>query len=390
MKISDDLKSIAYKVANRVIEKFWNKELRNRNEELIVIEATMIKVGIDKASSIIEEQKKANKNEGIELTEDFILFMVCKNNHLFSRIFGRHKTDNLEDIPLDSIIEDWKQTKNKISGIEKYFNTEDEHFNNNAYHWYLHLKDKNLFSDIEIPFQILSEYLYFLENYNRPISCVERLNNKMDEHELSKDQRLFIYDKINGLIANADVATQDILSHINIEVLDNRWNLEPYKDLNHEQYSIKYIVKEASNIDDLYERLKFFKHRKLDYERESKDLGWDIGLEEEIQIEIDALEKMIANKIVKQNPINSIEELLGKVQDFIRKGKTIKAIEYLLDNDKIEIKSLKTDFIQLSGQWKEIERKVDLGLVNDIEAGQTRNRITNAVLNLIDEIRNKN
>lgn len=47
---------------------------------------------------------------------------------------------------------------------------------------------------------------------------------------------------------------------------------------------------------------------------------------------------------------------------------------------------MKSDFIQLSGQWKENERKVNLGLVNDMDAGQTRNRITNAVLDLVKEI----
>lgn len=295
MKISDDLKQIAYKVANGVIERFRNKELKDNNEQQIVIEATMIKVGIDKSLSIIEEQNKTNKNEGIELTEDFILFMVCRNNHLFSRIYSRHSTERLlEDISLDSIIEDWKETKNQISGIERYFNTEDEHFNNNAYYWYLHLKDKELFPDIETPFQILSEYLNFLKNFNTPISCVEKLKKKMDDYALNKEQKLFIFDKINGLIANADEETQNNLSHINVEVLDSRWNIEPYQDLNHEQYSIEYTVEEASKIEDLFERLKFFKHRKLEYERESQELGWDIGLGNEIQIEIDVLEKIIA------------------------------------------------------------------------------------------------
>lgn len=387
MKISDDLKQIAYKVANGIIERFRNKELKDNNEQQIVIEATMIKVGIDKSRSIIEEQNKTNKNEGIELTEDFILFMVCKNNHLFSRIYSRHRTERLlEDISLDSIIEDWRETQNQILGIERYFNTEDEHFNNNAYYWYLHLKDKELFPDIEIPFQILSEYLSFLKNYNTPISCVEKLKKKMDDHELNKEQKLFIFDKINGLIANADEETQSNLSHINIEVLDSRWNIEPYQDLDYEQYSIEYIVEEASKIENLFERLSFFKHRKLEYERESQELGWDIGLGNEIQIEIDVLERIITQNSINHKSSNLTEELLATIQGFIKNGQTIKAIEYLLDEDIIATESIKSDFIQLSGQWKENERKVNLGLVNDMEAGQTRNRITNAVLNMVKEI----
>ena len=66
----------------------------------------MFVISIDKTPSIIEEQKKTNKAEGIELTEDFILFMVCKNNHLFNRIYSRYKTEKLETMPLNSIIGD--------------------------------------------------------------------------------------------------------------------------------------------------------------------------------------------------------------------------------------------------------------------------------------------
>jgi|GEM_PF-3134308 len=308
MKISDELKAIAYKVANQVIERFRNKALTNQDEEQIVTEATMIKVGIDKIRSIIEEQNQSKKNEGIEITEDFILFMIFKRNHLFNRILYNFKSDCYESSTVELIITDWKENKNQFEGIEKYFNTIDEHFNNNAYYWYLHLKDKKLFSDLELPFNILSEYLYFIENFRFPITCVERLNKNMDDNELTKEQRLFIYDKINGLIANADEETQNNLSHINIEILDNRWNLEPYQDLNYEKYSIEYIAKEASKIDDYYERLKFLKHQKLEYERQAKELGWDIGLGDEIQIEIEVLEKVIKDNSMIPKSANSIKK----------------------------------------------------------------------------------
>ncbi|WP_373551159.1 hypothetical protein [Haliscomenobacter sp.] len=385
MKISDDFKAIAYKTANQVIEKFRNKELKDKNEEQIVIEATMIKVGIDKIPSIIDKQTQSRKNRGIEITEDFILFMICKNNHLFNRTNERFNLEELEELSVEAIIADWKNTKNEFDGVEKYFNTKDEHFNNNAYYWHLHLRDSNLFPEIELPFEILSEYLYFLDNFRTPITCVEKLKKKMDEYNLTKEQKIFIYDKINGLIANADTGTQNNLAHINIEVLDSRWSLEPYQDLNIEKYSIEFIAEEALKIDDLYERLKFLKHRKIEYEREAENIGWDIGLSDEIQVEIEVLEKRMNDNKFNTKPAGAIENILTNVQEFIKKGYTIEAINYLIDNRLSENESVKRDIYLLSGQWEELERKINLGLINDADAGLTRNRISNAILKITNE-----
>lgn len=385
MKISDDLKAVAYKTANQVIEKFQNIELKDRNEEQIVIEATMIKVGIDKIPEIIREQAQTKRNGGIEITEDFILFMICKDNHLFNRTNERLKSENLEELNVELIVEDWKNTVHQVEGIEKYFNTRDEHFNNNAYYWYLEIRNNDLFPNTELPFQILSEYLFFLDNFRTPITCIDKLNKKMDESDLTKEQKIFIYDKINGLIANADTDTQNALSHINIEVLDCRWNLEPYQDLNIEQYSIEFISEEALKIVDPYERLKFLKLRKLEYEREADSIGWDIGLGDEIQVEIDVLEKRIKDNNLECQPSYAIENVLARVQDFIRKGYTIEAINCLIDNGSFENESRKQEVYLLSGQWNELEQKINLGLINYSEAGQIRNRISSAILKITDE-----
>ena len=49
-----------------------------------------------------------------------------------------------------------KLKKEGNKGIEKYLNTNDPHFNYNAYFWYIGLKENNLFEDMEIPFKILN------------------------------------------------------------------------------------------------------------------------------------------------------------------------------------------------------------------------------------------
>ena len=385
MKISNDLKAIAYKISNLVITKYRNEELKNSDDEQIVVEARMIKVGIEKIPMIIIEQTQTKRNGGIEITEDFMLYMVLKDNHLFNRANERLKFDDFEELNVEQIIEDWRSTVHKVEGIEKYFNTRDEHFNNNAYHWYLEIKDNNLFPDTELPFQILSEYLFFCDNFRTPITCIDRLNKKMDESNLIKEQKIFIYDKINGLIANADIDTQNTHSNIMLGILDCRWNLEPYQDLNSEQYSIEFIANESVKIVDLYERLKFLKLRKIEYEREADSIGCDIGLGDEIQVEIDVLEKRIKDNHIDAQSSNSVENVLARVQEFIRKGDTIEAIDYLIDNDSFENESRKRDVYLLSGQWKELERKMNLGLISDMEALGIRNRISYTILKITDE-----
>ena len=114
-------------------------------------------------------------------------------------------------------------------------------------------------------------------------------------------------------------------------------------------------------------------------------MGWDIGLGDEIQVEIDVLEKRISDRNLNPQSSQAIENVLAKVQDFIKNGDTFEAINYLIDNGSFETESRSQEVNLLSGQWNETQRKIDLGQISDSEAGQIRNRISSAILKIAGE-----
>lgn len=216
--------------------------------------------------------------------------------------------------------------------LEKYFGTEDEHFNHNAYYWYMELKESDLFENIETPFMVLRRYLWFLKNYQKPFSCVEDVLKDFDKLKLTDQQKLFILDKFTGLIANADPITQERLALINVELTDTRIKIQPY-GINLKEYTIEHILKEAETYKDPLEQIKFLKLKRLNYRRVACELGWDIGLGAEIDIEIEHIEKTL-----ERGPTESIKPtfLLSKDKgdkiDFIRVMNALFELGFFLDN----------------------------------------------------------
>jgi len=243
-------------------------------------------LGIEEISSLLPEFTKTNRN-----CHEFWQFIKFKfKTYAERRTYIADEFSKLLDYIEQKTIKNI--SKKVVFNIEDYFNTEDEHFNRNAYYWYLHLKNDNFFPKIETPFLILYNYIHFKKNHTKPISCVDIIENKMTEFQLNKDQRLFIYDKLSGLIANEEPTIQDKLSTINVEILDRRFQIEPYKDLSPENYSLEHLMKEADKIHDSSERIKFLRQKQLSYKQEAKSIGWDIGFGDEIQIEIEHLERL--------------------------------------------------------------------------------------------------
>lgn len=379
MKVQPEFKNLVYRIANLIIEKFRNKEFQNEGEEQIVIEATMIKVCINNMPSILEKLSKEKGANLIELTDDAALVLFCQNNHLFNLVGSEFESFNRDDINAEQVIEKWEQTR--IKGIERYFNTSNAHYNNNAFYWHLELKRNSLFPDMEVAFEILWEYLHFLPNASQPLSCVDRLNAKMDKYELNKEQRLFIYDKLLGLITNEEVETRNDLMTIYLTILDYRLDLAPYENLDTEKYSIEHIVQESLQYEDLYERLKFLKHRKLEYEREAEELQDGIGLEMDIQIEIEVLEKMIDSKANLSKNAKLAENDKARIKKLVGQNKIKQVIDYLIENGFGNNETL-----LLSARFVDLNRNARKGVIDNGEINLTRNRIIDGLLGHIDDL----
>ena len=292
MIIGQDFKLFCLEASNIIIEKFRNKKFQNKDQEKLNLEASVIKVTISKSSEHINIKEN---DSVISISEDFLVYTMCKGLLLFEILYVIYKESiNTATLTYELIFDRWKYKKNEELeeiGVEKYFNTNDPHFNNNAYFWHLKLRDKHLFKDINIPFDILSEYLNFKKWHSRPLKAIQELNKKMEAYKLDKGQKLFIYDKLNGLIASADPETRDLLTHINIEILNTRNQIEPM-EVDTKRYNINEIVRESKQYDDINEQIKFLKRRKLEYEQDANDSG----LGKEIDIEVEFLITQLKTK----------------------------------------------------------------------------------------------
>ncbi len=331
MEIDKEFKEYCLRLSEIIIDEFREKEFDSEDQEKVNLEANLIKVTISKATEKLKKVKET-KQSPISVSDDFLIYTICKDLPLFWVYYdGFNEKVDIEAIQYNHIVNKWKKYRKESLenlGIEKYFNTEDEYFNNNAYYWHLALRDKQLFSDINIPFEVLSEYLAFKSNWTRPLFVVENLNKKINHYDLNKEQKLFIYDKLMGLIANEEYDIRELLSNINIEILNARMDIEPM-EVNAEQYDIEEIIKESKKLKNINEQITYLKKRKLKYEQEAEDLGWDIGLGKEIDIEIEHMQSILKEeKTTKTKNITTLTDDLVTVCSHLQGlNKTIKENE---------------------------------------------------------------
>jgi len=74
----------------------------------------------------------------------------------------------------------------------------------------------------------------------------------------------------------------------------------------------------------------------------------------------------------------------NEVIKFIENGNTKKAISFVLENELIEDKNILLSMYQLSNQINQIENEINIGLISRDDAQVIRNRITKAILEIIE------
>jgi hypothetical protein len=137
---------------------------------------------------------------------------------------------------------------------------------------------------------------------------VSSLKEKFEKNQLNNKQKIFIYDRLNGLIANSDSDTKNRLTLINIEILNARNNLQEI-EIDSSQYEIEQILLEAKKKGDINAQIKFLKNYKVDYKLIADSIDFDIGLEEKIDNEIEYI-KELHSKNQKENLTSLTKDLI--------------------------------------------------------------------------------
>ncbi len=292
-------KDFVYEKAIKIIEEYRDKEFENVKEEELVIEATMIKVLIEKSSELILKiQQDTNNNFNVEtkkIHEDEFIEYALKKNRLFaiSKVLFEQMKNLSTHITIKIIFDNWNSNLGPQKGIEKYFNTPDDLFNTKAFYWRYANKNKKLFDNLEVFYQIMMRYFDFLEMYEQPITCAELIINDCKKHNLNKDQIIFILDNFTEMLFQSE---NPVLSNVYIELIDTRHEICPFDEeegFYDNIWNIERLREEANQYSTILERIRFLRHKQLEYKRESEELNADIGINEEIEIEVKYLEDLL-------------------------------------------------------------------------------------------------
>lgn len=161
--------------------------------------------------------------------------------------------------------------KKQITGIEKYLNTDDEHFNEHAFDFYKDLMKKDLFEKPEMAFAIFNEQIEpLVKNWNYPVKAFDQLKAVLEKQCDTDAQKVFLYDWIKGYLelTESEVDTWQVENLIQIEIK----RLKKSTQLDKPDHP-------ATN--DLRERLKTIMLNELDKLPETLE-----GLEEKPRLEL--------------------------------------------------------------------------------------------------------
>jgi hypothetical protein len=288
--IDKKFKDFLLKESFRIIEKFRGKKLTNKQDEELVTEATFMKVILENNNDLHSKNLRL-----LNINEDSLMEAVLANINLFNRLKTSYEhTNRKNNFDENNIIMvDFESKLGKQSGIEKYFNTPDEIFNKNAFYWRYEIRQKKLFDEFEIPYNILMHYFNFIDNSDKPLTCVELVVNACNEKKLNMLQRIFILDKLRNMLFEMENPN---LERIFIELTDVRNELSPFNKEEGFEDSICDIEKlrfQTNDFPTILDKIRFLRLKKLYYKRESEQINYDIGISEEIDIEINYFEELM-------------------------------------------------------------------------------------------------
>jgi len=93
-------------------------------------------------------------------------------------------------------------TKNKeITALQSYFTGENEHWNKYSFEMFCEVVKEGLFTDPEIPLQLINSTLIILnDNHKTPVKAIHLFFLEQDKYKLNLEQSLFIAEKAHKYI----------------------------------------------------------------------------------------------------------------------------------------------------------------------------------------------
>lgn len=296
-------KEIIYKKVIEIIEKFRDKEFNNAQEEELVLEATMIKVFLEQGDKIIEKALSSNIKEDsqtaenlTEETKSILIESFLSKNKLYNRIKLNYEKyrEALESLDTSIFVNEWHKKEGHQIGLDKYFNTPDDLFNSKAFYWRFGAIEKDIFTEIEVLYKIMMRYFDIKVMYDKPIMCADLIMGDCQNNNLSNEETKFVLDNFTEMLFSSEDTK---LINVFIELTDRRHNLFPYDeepDFEENLWDLEILREKAKQFPTILEKIKFYRLQKLEYEKQSRELKFDIGVGKEIDIEIQYWEAVLS------------------------------------------------------------------------------------------------
>lgn len=285
-------------LASSISKSLLQKNDLSESEEKLLVEAFAIQLLVEKKPKLIEDLMKIAKdgNPEIQITTEFeasayenFLRNAFHDNFIYRR--AESICDRLQGT-LDNLyqaffIDLWNSSTKDDNTVDKYCNTHDPYFNEVAYFWKFSIEIQENFPDISIFFDCVVTYFDFVKNSSKPQYCRDLITTKITQNALSEEQQIVLLDNLAEFLFKND---DERLVKIYLEIIDLRNSISPVDDdPNYDIgfWTIEKIRERLLGHTTILEKIKYLEHSKLEYKRQSDELEYDIGISEEIDIEID-------------------------------------------------------------------------------------------------------
>jgi hypothetical protein len=170
--------------------------------------------------------------------------------------------------------------------LDKYFGTNDEHFNKNIQGWYFQftpeppIKTKKKF--IVYAEALHDVYFFIFDNLNKPMSCIEKIKEAMKKAKFNKAEKLLFVDALFGVLLTYSYYKESKnITKIFIQILDFRHTeIKPYDGGGIQEYkeSLKFdfekIKEDFSKLNNAIERHDFIFNIAIEYDKLKNEIDY--------------------------------------------------------------------------------------------------------------------
>lgn len=193
-----------------------------------------------------------------------------------------------------------KSSTNKLETVEKYFNTENDHYNEHTFALYQEAQEKKLFKDLEIPLRLFSDYEdIFVTNRTKFLQVSKQFVEVMEKEKLSNKQQVFILEHLISWFTGTTFSDDDGKTYSVKNIADHLENecerLLPSQKQSSTDNPFDWgkVKQHLTTLQDAAEKIAYLIIKKTEYKQQ--DLGefiFGVTFDQQCELEIKKIEAL--------------------------------------------------------------------------------------------------